>query len=506
MNYLIYSPYRLGTNSFLLLLDEAFSIVNNDENAEVFFMLCSGEMRTCSRNILSSKIRCSQCSLFSNILTNKYRHDRIKYIYLKDYYKTISTSNYRFNYNNIQEIKKINYNNVNIGMGAVSSYVSFTRNIDPKINKVNKRIFDYMLTSGIYVLKAVENIIESISPVKVFFFNGRFVDTRVLYELCKLRNIEFESIEYIQQENKTNIGKVYFKNNLPHSIEYNTYLINSFWDSYSNNKPYRISIGKSFFENRRNKIYTGDTVYVKNQSDNLLPADWNVNKKNIVIFNSSEDEYFSIGEEWDKYKLFDNQIDMIDYIVNFLSNFNEYHIYLRIHPNLIGLKFNYAVTPLKKYLNEKNVTVISPESKISTYKLIEEAEKCIVYGSTVGVEANYWRKPVILLGPSLYQHLDVAYIPKNKKELDILLVKDLKSKPQENSLKYGFFIMTNKGKGYKFIDYNYKQINLFKKKYFMPKALKVFNSYTPIVIIRIMYKLIDFKSLLYKPFIKKENK
>jgi hypothetical protein len=112
-----------------------------------------------------------------------------------------------------------------------------------------------------------------------------------------------------------------------------------------------------------------------------------------------------------------------------------------MHPNLMGLNFEY-LTPLYA-LKDKypNVFLIEPESKTDSYALIDKAYKIITFGSTIGVEANYWRKPVILLSKAFYYHADVAYIPKDKSEIFKLLTDDLDPKGIESSEKIAFYLM-----------------------------------------------------------------
>ena len=67
------------------------------------------------------------------------------------------------------------------------------------------------------------------------------------------------------------------------------------------------------------------------------------------------------------------------------------------------------------------MTVISPSEDINSYDLLDASDKVVIFGSTIGLEASYWGKPVILLGCSWYYYENVCYIPKSLNELNTLL-------------------------------------------------------------------------------------
>ena len=169
----------------------------------------------------------------------------------------------------------------------------------------------------------------------------------------------------------------------------------------------REKIGAAFYEERLHGKEQAWVSFVKDQQQNLLPTDWNPNKQNIAIFNTSEDEYESIGTEW-KNELYENQaVGLEKILIDFESN-DAFHFYLRIHPNLKGLNNRQIrdAYALKKY---SNLTIIDSESPVSTYTLMMRCNKTITFGSSTGIEAVYWGKVSILLGKSFYCNLEAAY-------------------------------------------------------------------------------------------------
>lgn len=69
------------------------------------------------------------------------------------------------------------------------------------------------------------------------------------------------------------------------------------------------------------------------------------------------------------------------------------------------------------------------------------ADKVISFGSTMGVEANYWGKPSILLSASEYYNLGVCYLPSSIEELCEMIKADLQPLAKEGALKYAFYLL-----------------------------------------------------------------
>ena len=94
-------------------------------------------------------------------------------------------------------------------------------------------------------------------------------------------------------------------------------------------------------------------------------------------------------------------------------------------------------------LDLPGVTVIPPESEVSTYELMRAADVVVSSGSTAGVEATFWGKPSVLAGRSLYSGLGACHEPESVEELlDMLEDPALGQADHEGALRYGFFQAT----------------------------------------------------------------
>ena len=72
-------------------------------------------------------------------------------------------------------------------------------------------------------------------------------------------------------------------------------------------KKKKLKLGAHFYEWKKGGDCVIDKSYVKKQQIGLLPQKWDSQKRNIVIFNSSDDELAAIGADYDSYSLFKSQ-------------------------------------------------------------------------------------------------------------------------------------------------------------------------------------------------------
>lgn len=408
---------------------------------EVTFLHCDESIGGCNINPNFQKRICKGCMMFQHITRKRFLPKGINICSVKSIAtnEMISESQFKFNYNTIEEFKAIKFHGIEIGMGALSSYISFTRNLDPLIDDESRTYFDKLLSSQVLMTLIIERLHASHKFDLIILHNGRFAIFKPFQNFAQINSIDYICTESFC-DSKGNVSKDYYYNDIPHNIGPRHEKYMKAWEEANLNKINRESIGKSFFERRRNAEGTGDKIYTARQDQQLFVENWDDAKDNIVIFNSSEDEFSAVSGDFENSKLFNSQIEGI---INILEHYREdptKHFYLRVHPNLIPVKFAYHIDLYK--LNYPNITVIPADSPISSYRLLDKADKVITFGSTMGIEATYARKPSICIGASFYERLDVVYQPKTLEELwKYIDDSTLKDRYKENVLIYGYYYM-----------------------------------------------------------------
>lgn len=351
-----------------------------------------------------------------------------------------------FDYKDTQSLKDYEYKGVEIGYGAFSTFVTVTRNVMPTYNDSLKNYLDYLMKSEVILTEALMKYVEKLQPDLIVYHNGRMSNYKPIR--CIAKNL---GIEYIATERIIKNGVCFennFINDIPHSFEAMTQKMELIWER-SGDKKY--TVAKNFFENRYHARPAGDKVYVKDQILGELPEGFDPSKRNISIFNSSEDEYCSISKDFDNACLYPNQYVALKTIFEHYKDNHDIHFYLRIHPNLADVPYR-SHTALYG-LKYDNVTIIPPKSSISSYTLMENSEKVIVFNSTMGMESSYWGKAVIALNRCFYYKQDIVYQPKDEESLFNMI--DNPSlphieRPIENWYKPAFYCMGNQATSLKY--------------------------------------------------------
>lgn len=461
MNILIYiAGVQLGCSNGQHL-DMAIDYSNQGHN--VFVLSCDSSIGGCMNNPGWNPLWCKFCNYQQKKDLKRWLPKNAEHHWIREYAKEVDTSTFpKMEYHTAKELRALTYKGVDIGMAVMSSYISLTRNMNPEINNKSRLFFDGLIYQQILTISILEKLIDKYHFDLIIFQNGRGSQFKPFLNICQQRGINF-----ICTEDTIRNGVIYVDNryNLSsHDIRGRYQCYNECWDSSPLSIDERKLIAKSFFENRKNAEFSGDKIYIKDQKKGLMPKDWNNNVENIVIFNSSEDEFSSVSKEFDDSAIFPSQLDGIISIVEHYKNDKSKHFTLRIHPNLMNIPYKYHTDLFK--LDYPNLTVVSGNSPISTYSLMEAADKIIVFGSTMGYEASYWGKPVICLRASFYRDFDIVYLPKNIEEVWSLIdTKDLKCLFKESALKMAYYIMSENLEKSKFIDLKRYNKHIYKDKY-----------------------------------------
>lgn len=425
MRYIIYS-FCYETPHFETDLEIAKKLTN--EGHEVYFLTCKEELKTCFINSEHQKAICNVCKSKIN--------NGLKILNVKEN-KILSFSNkndFKLSFDDalvsFEALKNYEYKGCDIGLGVVSSLVSTLRdhNFDVELHSEKIKI---ALETSIFVYENFKQIIEQYQPDGIIVFNGRFLETKPVLHLCVQNNIKFFTHERGGQLNRY----LFRENSTPHSLLFVKKEIESLWNNTSAEKN---SIGAQFFLQRKNGEIQNWYTFTKRQKKDLLPKNYNKNILNVAIFNSSIDEYVSIPEFENKIYVDDNE--GIEKICESFKNDEEFHFYLRIHPNLAGLD-NTQTRKINEFKSKfPNLTVIDALEEIDSYALMEAVDTVVTFGSTIGIESVFWGTPSILLGKTFYEDIEGLYKPNTHEEVCEIIRQDKKNVAQNSdAIKFGYW-------------------------------------------------------------------
>jgi len=427
---------------------------------EVFLLKCDGAMpHGCGIDLNKNKLRCLLCkSEFYTALKMLNLEDKVTLIQINlEKYRNTSMSNLKIK--TIDELKAIKYEGFDIGSSVASMIISCTRNPNPKFDNQIKEIAMNHLKDVVAFIKFLEDTIRNNNIQKIYVFNGRLP-----YYRGALRMGQKENIETLVHERGSELNKyVLIKNTYPHDLNYIKSMVEETWDD---EPDYQLKekIARDWYK----RYITGSNKavlnFTKNQDEKVV-LNIDKSKVNVAIFISSEDEMETI-EEW-KNLIYSNQNEAIRKLMEFEKWNDNVFFYLRIHPNLKGVE-----NAQTKYLNNilwERMKVIEAESPISTYMLINEADIILCYGSTVGIETCFMKKPLILAGRAMYEDLEGFIKPSSHEELcDCINNYPMHgydvNKAYVSSLKYAWYI-SKYGYNFKYFEQtNYNEIKYLGKK------------------------------------------
>jgi hypothetical protein len=461
MKYLVHLSFPYYTYHSLIILNEAQRLI--DEKNEVDILTCGGGVKKCYGNVTADSSMCKICIKMQRRWL-KMLSGRKRIFTYKDF--LLSGGPQKFEYQNPDDIKGILYKGVKIGYGAYSSYVSITKNLHPKMDASFRTFFDDLLAVQCTVTDLLENYLRREKPDAVLMFSARHFEVRPFYDLPFHHNVGVECLEAGFSLTKDEYRGFNYGKFQPHSIEFHHSFLLKQWEQSIDEPDRKEAVGKEFFERKRANVSAGGLVYTAAQQAGMLPENWDHTKRNIVIFNSSEDEFVAVGDEYARKAMFSDQFVGINEILNLVRHHKDLHIYVRVHPAQKNVQYKYHQELYQLPSKYPNVTVIHAADKVSSYTLIEHAEKIIVFGSTIGIEAAYWNKPVILLAGALYYYLNDVYVPKDRSELKQMLLATLPSRKSQDTVKFGYYMMTERG-------YKLDKIGLKRKNLMVVKLMKI---------------------------------
>lgn len=426
MKVLYYAPVGLTSKQIGLTTEVLEEHIGNEVDLKV--IRCRAQLRNCYFNRAHNIFACASCQ---SRIDAMHKMANVRSSSVVDFQRRNEDAKFQelpF-FNSLEELKSFVWKNVNVGKGVASSIISHMRDYEINSSKYGL-IIENELRKAIDVTEFFLDLIEDWKPDIIYLFNGRFSEVYPLLEIAQQKEIKFYSIE-------AGAGTNYnlFEDCLPHSIIGRTKIINKLWDNADKKK--RIAKAKEFYESKKRGVETYEKSYIGLQDQASLPENFDPKKRNVAIFNSSEDEIKTI-DEW-VHDLYSSQNDAIARLCTSLASDDNIHIYLRVHPNLMHVD-NQQVQEIKK-MNFPNLTIISADSKISSYNLMDNCDITMTFGSTIGAEATYWGKISVLFGKSYYINTNCCHQPKSMEEL-VSIIRDETLAPLSSdlALPYAYFL------------------------------------------------------------------
>ncbi len=167
----------------------------------------------------------------------------------------------------------------------------------------------------------------------------------------------------------------------------------------------RDAIGASWFLDRVAHKDPDLAVFVEAQTRGLR-VDLPSGAKTIAYFSSSGDEIVELDLDWSQY--FGSQENALRELADACRARPDCTLIVRTHPHM-RLKPREDLEAWTTAVDEAGPDLhLGPDSPADSYELVKQADVVFTYGSTVGVEAAFAGKPVVVMGPNAYTALGCA--------------------------------------------------------------------------------------------------
>lgn len=332
-----------------------------------------------------------------------------------------------------QSIWEVRFENYDVGIAALSTIVSCQNVADYCENRHRQRVND-LIRAGIATYLKARRLVRSYRPNYVYILTGRMTHSRAWLRACEAEMVEFAT--YDHGSNWSTIK--FFPNGSVHSPRIYGLLATMHWRAHEDD-PNRSNAGAVFYTNRRERRDPFTGKFIKNQNSGYLPEWWTDDSRWITVFTSSEDEFRAIGDEWAG-GIYGDQLNGVRRLASD-PRLRDARIRLvvRLHPRMAA--FGGALWA--PYRAIEGIHVIPPGDNVDSYTILDASEKVLSFGSTMGIEATYWGRPSILLGPTLYSGLDACYAPQSHDEVvSLCLDRGLMAASPLGALIYGYFLET----------------------------------------------------------------
>lgn len=433
---LVSTPYPTWPVHWETSLELAQRFLDRGDN--VIVLRCRGEMGSCDANLSNKKSVCRGCDRRQDIgialLTGPVETSWIEepsprqFAFVQKCTETFST---------LAEWTAWHVDGFDVGQAVHSSMASnwALRDHAPDVsNPQVKRSFQKLALAALVTFESTKELIEEKQIQRAVIFNGRFAITRAMIRACQQAKIPFATHERGPTLSRFGL----WVNSLPHDVEATRQQVIALHGEIGIDEA-RIHSHRVYTNRRRGKFdsWHSFTEMQKEGNDDELKEEM---RYRIVVFTTSQTEFVSLQEGW-KSSLFDSQQDALRELIAMTKAVRkDYLIWIRMHPNQAG---NVREIHEIESLATENVRIILPQSDVDSYAIMLASDLVVTFGSTTGIEAAYWRRPSILLGPSPYGGLGSTYEPRNLDELRDMLSTDLEALPIEGARMYGAYLQVS---------------------------------------------------------------
>jgi hypothetical protein len=443
INVLIYSHVALWTIHHAEAVE--LCLHHLDLGDTVYLLSCDGALTSCPANPFHDTAKCRVCRAQTRWTLGKVLKSRVIDVRLPEQH----ISNQAPSFRSINELARYSENGIPFGELVVSQLVGELRDSFFPVEEHRERIAD-LLSSAKHLYQFAADLIAGNSIAKAYIWNGRRCSDGPVSFAARDCGIAYETFisanktsHYITlpapKVHDLNANKTLLADIVKDAEEHHT-------DEYIRKEA------AIFFQQQRYGTgdYPGFVDFTTKFADPPEHQSNAAQKPVLAIFPSSYWEYYGM----DEYRggVYENHYEGLERILADRDIVAKWDCHIRWHPNLASCGA-YERERINKIIarTEKDCHHYEPESSIDSYVLLEQSAAVITFGSTIGIEASYYKKPSILVGRAVYEDLDACYRLKSHDELKLVLAQIPVPKDCYGAVKFGFYIRNRGAKEFRFL-------------------------------------------------------
>lgn len=444
---LVFSPY--AARYHVLAYEGTIARACQQRGAEVEFLLCDGLLPECDMhwdshpgNVTQRPLHiCTSCQ--SRVRRNfAFPEFPLPFSWLGQY---ISESEKAEIYAWAQQLRPEEmrgalFRGMPVGEWVLSSVVTYFRQYPPDMSNWRvATVYRGFLYSGAMVVVGLGNYLDKVPVDAALQYNGRQSLTRVAFEVLRRRGIRVLTHEY----------PFFLRGHLMVKANARCWTNEpflDFWREWRDVPLTRDALEQSLRWLRRRRYGSGLPWHAFNRpyvEPVAIHRDMSLDprKKLIALFTSSTDE--TAGDP-ELVGPFPSQSAWVEQVLAWIATRDDAQLVVRVHPHLAGNtglaraadEYNYYQR--LKASRPANARIVMPDDPLNSYALMDAADVCLSYGSSVGIEMAMLGKPVVLASRGVYE--DGAHVIKvsDRAALSAALERSLKPAPAREIRRDGF--------------------------------------------------------------------
>lgn len=406
-----------------------------DLGDDVSILSCDGALTSCPANPFHDKRLCISCKAQTNYTLTKILRGQAKDFRLKLQENSINLPYF----STLEKLNDFRLYNIPFGELVTSQLVDDAKDCYITVEDLQPRV-ESLLQNSIALYTEARKIIKESGAEMVYVWNGRRCSDGPVCYAARDEDVTYKV--YIAGGKKNTY--VTLRALKVHGLIDNKKAMEElFADSVKQRGIKDIEEDARMFYTINKKgggDFPGFTYFGSNFTESITLKKDGV-KKRVVIFPGSLWERYAMSDYISDGDPYPNPYDGIERILNDERVYAGNSLFVRWHPNLKNCGKNERKV-IDKIIQEtsENTVHFAPESPINSYNLIDSADVVVTFGSTVGIEANFYGKPSILLGHAVYEDTGACYRPRSHEEFVTLINSEPIPLPKTGALKYGYYL------------------------------------------------------------------